>query len=166
MATKVTVGKLQVSVTESVTVNGVEHTYNSVRSVAGINNVAHRIVRTDASGTELTLLSFHASASAGHLSGAGGQFIDGQAKYIRITNLDDTNLLRLVVRSTSKCASFQLAAGETIVFNNGKVEGRADTTISQIAYTDIDAIGVIGKNAADSANAAVDVEYFVAAIQS
>tara|TARA_E500000305_G_scaffold108762_2_gene111884 strand:+ start:1428 stop:1928 length:501 start_codon:yes stop_codon:yes gene_type:complete len=166
MASRVTKGKLQISISESVTVNGVEHTYNSVRSVAGVNNVAHRIIRTDASGTELTLLSFHTNGAAGHLSGAGGQLIDGQARYIRITNLDDTNLLRLVVRSTAKCVSLQLAAGETIVFNNGKVEGRADTTISSIAYTDIDAIGVIGKNAADSANAAVDVEYFVAAIQA
>jgi len=160
MATKVTVGKLQVSVTESVTVNGVEHTYNNLRSVAGINNVAHRIVRTDASGTELALLSFHATAPA------GGQFVDGQAKYIRITNLDDTNLVRLIVKSTSKCISLHLAAGETVVFNNGKVEGRADTTVGSIAYTDIDTISAIGKNAADSGNAAVDVEYFVAAIQA
>ena len=160
MASKVTAGKLNIGVTETVTVNGVEHAYSNSRSVSGINNVAHRIVRTASDGTELTLLSFHATASA------GGQFIDGQAKYIRITNLDDTNLVRLIIRSTSKCASFQLAAGETVVFNNGKVEGRADTTISAIAYTDIDAIGAIGKNAADSANAAVDVEYFVAAIQA
>jgi hypothetical protein len=159
MATKVTVGKLQVSVTESVTVNGVEHTYNNLRSVAGINNVAHRIVRTDAAGTELGLINFHASASG------AGQFIDGAAKYIRVTNLDDASLVRLVVKSTSKQTAFHLAAGETLVFNNGKLESREDTG-STYAYTDIDSISVYGKNGADTANAAVDVEYFVAAIQS
>lgn len=159
MASKVTSGKLSVSVTETVTVNGVEHTYSNNRSVSGINNVAHRIVRTDASGTELTLMSFAASVGA-------GQFIDGQAKYIRVTNLDDTNLVRLLVKDAAGIATFHLAAGETMVFNNQKYDGRHDQDESVIAYVDMDSISVIGKNAADSANAAVDVEYFVAAIQS
>jgi len=159
MASTVTSGKLSVSVTETVTVNGVEHTYVNSRSVSGINNVAHRIVRTDASGTELTLMSFAASIGA-------GQFIDGQAKYIRVTNLDDTNLLRLLVKDAAGIATFHLAAGETMVFNNQKYDGRHDQTEASIAYVDMDSISVIGKNAADSANAAVDVEYFVAAVQS
>ena len=159
MGTKVTSGKLNISVTESVTVNGVEHNYTNVRSVSGINNVMHRIVRTDASNTELFLVQFDSSVGL-------GQLVDGQVKYIRITNLDDTNLLRCNARSTSKVVSFQLAAGETIIFNNGKVEGRADTTISGITYTDIDAIGVQGRNSTDAGPAAVDVEIFVASTQS
>ena len=159
MGSKVTKGKLQISVSESVKVNGVEHTYNSTRSVAGINNVSHRIVRTDASGTELTLMSFATSVGA-------GQFIDGQAKYIRVTNLDDTNLLRLLVKDAAGIATFHLAAGETMVFNNQKYDGRHDQTEADIAYVDMDSISVIGRNAADAANAAVDVEYFVAAIQA
>ena len=159
MASTITSGKLNVSVTETVTVNGVEHTYSNSRSVAGINNVAHRIVRTDAIGTELTLMSFDASVGA-------GQFIDGQAKYIRVTNLDDTNLLRLLVKDAAGIATFHLAAGETMVFNNQKYDGRHDQIEASIAYVDMDSISVVGKNAADSANAAVDVEYFVASIQS
>ena len=159
MASKVKSAKLTTTVSESVVVNGVEHKYNNVRTVAGINNVAHRIVRTADDGTELTLMSFAASAGA-------GQFIDGQPKYIRITNLDDTNLLRLLVKDAAGIATFHLAAGETMVFNNQKYDGRHDNTVGGVAYTDMDSISVFGRNAADAANAAVDVEYFVAAIQS
>ena len=159
MASKVKSGKLTTTVSESVVINGVEQKYNNVRTVAGINNVSHRIVRTDASGTELTLMNFAASADA-------GQFIDGQAKYIRITNLDDTNLLRLLVKDAAGIATFHLAAGETMVFNNQKYDARNDADLNSVAYTDIDSISVFGRDAADAANAAVDVEYFVAAIQS
>ena len=90
MASKVTSGKLSVSVSETVTVNGIEHAYSNSRTVSGINSVTHRIVRTDAGGTELALLNFAAAAGA-------GQLIDGQAKYIRITNLDDTNMAQLIL---------------------------------------------------------------------
>tara|TARA_B100000424_G_C22898704_1_gene478015 strand:+ start:100 stop:579 length:480 start_codon:yes stop_codon:yes gene_type:complete len=159
MASKVKSGKLTTTVSESVVINGVEQKYNNVRTVAGINNVSHRIVRTDASGTELTLMNFAASVDA-------GQFIDGQAKYIRITNLDDTNLLRLLVKDAAGIATFHLAAGETMVFNNQKYDARNDADLNSVAYTDIDSISVFGRDAADAANAAVDVEYFVAAIQS
>ena len=159
MASKVKSGKLTTTVSESVVINGVEQKYNNVRTVAGINNVSHRIVRTDASGTELTLMSFAASVGA-------GQFIDGQAKYIRITNLDDTNLLRLLVRDAAGIATFHLAAGETMVFNNQKYDGRHDNNLGGVAYADMDSISVFGRDATDAGNAAVDVEYFVAAIQS
>jgi len=74
--------------------------------------------------------------------------------------------LRLLVKDAAGIATFHLAAGETMVFNNQKYDGRHDQTEASIAYVDMDSISVIGKNAADSANAAVDVEYFVAAVQS
>ena len=159
MATKITSGKLTVSISESVTVNGVEHSHSNITNIAGINNVAHRIMRTDAIGTELSLVEFAAAVALGRLA-------DGQAKYIRVTNLDDTNLLRLLVKDTAGIATFHLAAGETMVFNNQKYDGRHDKTEASIAYVDMDSISVFGKNAADTDNAAVDVEIFVASIQS
>ena len=159
MGTKVTSGKLNISVTESVTVNGIEHNYTNARSVSGINNVMHRIMRTPADGTRVILVSFDASAVA------LGQLVDGQAKYIRITNLDDTNLLRLNIRSTSKQMAFHLKAGETLIVNNEKLEAREDTGAT-LTFTDINNIGVIGRNAADGGDAAVDVEIFVASTQS
>ena len=159
MATKVTSGKLNVSVAESVTVNGVEHEYTNVRSVSAVNNVYHRIVRTDASGTELFLALFNAGSGA-------GQLLDDQSKYARVTNLDDTNLLRLLVKDAAGIATFHLATGETMIFNNQKYDGRHDQTEASIAYVDMDSISVIGRSAADDANAAVDVEIFIASTQS
>jgi hypothetical protein len=159
MATKVTSGKLNISVAESVTVNGVEHNYTNVRSVTGINNVTHRIMRTDASGTELLLVQFAGAVALGQLT-------DGQTKYVRVTNLDDTNLLRLLVKDAAGIATFHLAFGETMIFNNQKFDGRHDQVESSIVYVDMDSVSVIGRNAADGANAAVDVEIFVASTQS
>ena len=159
MATKITSGKLNISVTESVTVSGVEHNYTNVRSVSGINNVTHRIMRTLGDGTELLLVQFAAAVAL-------GQLVDGQAKYVRVTNLDDTNLLRLIIKDAAGIATFHLAAGETMIFNNQKYDGRHDNTVGSIAYADMDSVSVVGRNAADGAAAAVDVEIFVASTQS
>ena len=158
MGTKVTSGKLNISVTESVTVNGVEHNYTNVRSVSGINNVTHRIMRTLGDGTELFLVQFAAAVAL-------GQLVDGQTKYVRVTNLDDTSLLRLLIKDAAGIVTFHLAAGETMIFNNQKYDGRHDQTEASIVYVDMDSVSVIGRNAADTAPAAVDVEIFVASTQ-
>lgn len=155
MATKVKVGKLQVSVTEAVKVNGVEHVYNNVYSVAGINTTAQRIIRVPTSA-QTSLVTFDNSGS----TGAAGTYVAGDIKYIRVTNLDDTNYVTLrLVDTSADTAYFKLAAGQTMVFYDNKLEVKADGG-AWAAWANLDNI------AAQANTASVDVEYFVASKQS
>ena len=155
MATKVQVGKLQVSVTEAVKVNGVEHVYNNVYSVAGINTTAHRIIRVPTSA-QTNLITFANSGT----TGSAGTYVAGDIKYIRVTNLDDTNYVTLqLIDASADTAYFKLAAGQTMVFYDNKLEVKADGS-AFAAFASLDNI------AAQANTAAVDVEYFVASKQS
>lgn len=175
MASKVTSGKLNISVSETVTVNGVEHSYTNSRSVTGINNVAHRIMRipSDASVTTTTVLLFDDTPAAAGPPVApavsAGTFIPGHVKYIRLTNLDDTNHVVLALINTgSDTAYVKLGAGETLILNNLKIEASDNAT----ALTDTDAAdstlvlaSEVDKITAQASGGAVDIEYFVASVQ-
>ena len=159
MATKVTSGKLNVQVTETVTVNGVEQTYTNVNSVAGVNTTFHRIIRVALSNhatapTNFTLLASTAAAAA------GGSFVAGEIKYIRITNQDDTNYVVLRLEDTgANQYYFRLAAGEIWTGYGAGFEANA-TAAATVDYT---ALRATADNIAAVANtAAVDVEVFIA----
>jgi hypothetical protein len=147
MATTITTSDLTVSITESVTLNGVDQGGSHTLTVSDVKETDRRIVNVDT--TEVDIIGFGTG-------NAQGQFERTEVKYIRITNLDDTNYLTLGISKTgADTAYLKLEAGKSAIFGNDDLEVDAAGGASS-AFVEADSIS--GK----ANGAAVDVEYFVA----
>jgi hypothetical protein len=118
--------------------------------------ISQRIVRVPTS--LVTVLSFGAAVAA-------GTYVAGDIKYIRITNLDDTNYITLGMKDSTnnESAYFKLEKGATMIFNNSKLEANDSGAVWSAAFEDIETINA----QADSVGGKpVDIEVFVASSQS
>ena len=101
MASTITAATLTVTLTESITLNGSSQGATNTLSIGSINEVSKRIVT--ATTTEAGLLGFLSALSgvgvtANKVGYMAGILDDGDVRYIRITNLDDTNFISLTFR--------------------------------------------------------------------
>tara|TARA_B100001123_G_C14967565_1_gene890268 strand:- start:202 stop:663 length:462 start_codon:yes stop_codon:yes gene_type:complete len=153
MASKVKSSTLNVSVKEDITLNGIRHFYESKQAIADINMVSQRIIRVPTS--LVTALSFGAAVAA-------GTYVAGDVKYIRVTNLDDTNYITLGLKDSTNTESayFKLEKGQTMVFRNTKLETNVNGAVWSTAFEDIETIN------AQANTASVDIEIFIASSQS
>jgi hypothetical protein len=153
MATTVTASTLKVTVKEDITLNGVKHEHKQEQSIANVNMISQRIVRVPTSLK--TVLSFSTAIAA-------GTYVAGDIKYIRVTNLDDTNYVTLGLKDSTNTESayLKLEKGETMIFHNTKLETNVNGAVWSTAFEDIETIN------AQANTAAVDIEIFVASSQS
>ena len=150
MATTLSDAKLTLRVSEEITLNGRKLGNSNKHEISGINEVSERILTIPTS--EVTVVS--ASSGVG-----AGTFLSSSIKYIRLTNLDDSNFVRLSFASgsssTSNTSDFKLEAKRTMIFTNtafsGSAAGASFDSFSD--FTDL-------KGTADTSS--VDVELFVA----
>ena len=154
MATKVKSSTLNLTVREDITLNGVRHFYESKQSIADVNMISQRIVRVPYTGTEI-ILYFGSGIGA-------GTYVAGDVKYIRVTNLDDTNFVKLGLLDSGAGdrAYFKLEKGDTMIFHNTKLDAKESTSGAWVAFADIESINA----RADTGD--VDIEVFVASSQS
>ena len=151
MATTVSASNLSIKVKEDITLNGVKYSYESEQTISSINMISQRIVRVPTSVK--TVLSFGTAIGA-------GTFQNSDVKYIRVTNLDDTNYITLgLMDSTADTAYFKIGKGESMVFYNTSIEV-ATNGAAWASWSDFDTIN------AQANSAAVDIEIFVASSQS
>ena len=86
MATSITASTLNVRIQEDITFNGVQQGTSNIISFTDIAEFSRRIVTVPTS--EISLISFGDAVGA-------GTFHDTDVRYVRITNLDDTNYVVL-----------------------------------------------------------------------
>ena len=150
MTTTLSNAKLTVRVSEEVTLNGKELGNTNTHTLFGINEVSERIFTIPT--TQVTILS--ASSVVG-----AGTFLSASIKYIRVTNLDDTNYIRLSFASGSTAISntsdFKLEADRTMLFTNTAYSG-SSTNLTFGSFNDFTDL----KGVANSSS--VDIELFVA----
>ena len=154
MATTLDNATLTVQVKEEITLNGRKLGAQNVHKIKSINEVSERILSVPTS--QVTILGLSSSVGA-------GTYITSDVKYIRLTNLDNANFVRLTFVSGSstdagaKANSFdvKLEAERTMIFTNASMSGSNENlTFSSFSnFTDL-------KATADTAS--VDVELFVA----
>ena len=149
MATTISASTLKVTITESITLNGVPRGSSASLSLSSIGEVSNRImsITNATNGTEIVSISTVAGV---------GTYDKTAVKYLRITNLDDANFLILqFTDSSSHHWELKLEAGKTIMLGDtSSIDNQADIdnfSASAIAK-------IIGK--ADTA--AVDIEVFIA----
>jgi len=147
MATLVDDATLTVTVNEDVKLNGQQVGSKVVQTISGINEASRRIFSVPTYETEILALSSSAGA---------GTYVTANMQYIRITNLDDTNFVRLTFSSGSlNRYDMKLPAKRTAIFTSPSISG-SDAGNSFGSFVDFDSMK------ASANTAAVDVEIFVA----
>jgi hypothetical protein len=156
MATTVDAATLVITVTEAITLNDVALGSKVVKRIESVTEVSKRIVEVGTS--EITILAFQATDPG------AGTFDEADVRYIRITNLDDTNHVTLTFKSenNNECAH-KLDAGNTIMIfgdNSGGVVDIHDASASALTVSFDDLVDIT----ALANTAACDLEMFVAGV--
>ena len=161
MATTVTTATLTVTIQESLTLNGHQFGSTSELSIASIKEVYKRIVRC-IDDSDCTVATFQ---TATHTS---DNAIDLEnVRYIRVTNLDDTNPMNLSLQiagaeggTANMSASHLVGAGQSFILHtihDGIAVSDANATIVT-ALTDLESILV------DPLSENIDVEVLIASV--
>ena len=143
MATTVTGATLTSTITEIITLNGQAHGNTNTYEVASQGEALSRVMSCATADT--ILMNFSTVDSAGTIVG-------DEMKYMRITNLDDTNYVTLSFYNSSSHYKVKLQAGESHICMNNQmalagadltdmtmVKGQADTLACDIEITTITA---------------------------
>ena len=153
MASTLTASTLTVTITESIELNGKDQGGSNVLTIGSVATISKRII--DVPASEVTIIAISTAV-------ANGTFIEGDVRYIRITNLDDTNHVTLTFKDEDSTEfAVKLDKGQSFIYNGDLSGGVVDTmhaggsalTVSLNDLVDITAI-------ADTA--ACDIEVFVA----
>ena len=160
MATTVRQTTLTTTITEEVTINGRPRNSSVKKIITGIGEVFTNITFATTDGTDLA--QFAATKGAGVFSTASSGA--GLVKYIRITNLDDTNYVELTFSdhitagSSGNVYSVKLDAGKSYMLSNlsfnAEDDGDAD---NELAASD-----TLANIRAVANTAACDVEIIIA----
>lgn len=154
MASTITAATLTVTLTESITLNGSNQGATNTLTIGSINEVSKRIVT--ATTTEATILAMGTAVAA-------GQFIESDVRYIRITNLDDTNHVVLTCKNENDDEfAVKLDKGQSFIYNADLAGGVVDT-MDAIDGTGLSlSLGDLVNITADADTASCDLELFVA----
>lgn len=159
MATTITNASLTVSITENVKLNGVQHGGSNVKVISGINEISKRILTITTA--EATIATFSAAvASAGH-------YVAANVKYMRFTNLDDTNFLTLTFRNQDNDeVAIKVDAGQSFMWGGDNTGGMVDVfNATEDADSASDtALGDLTNIQADANTASCDLEIFIASV--
>jgi hypothetical protein len=151
MASTITPANLTVTVTESVTLNGAEENATNTLVIASVAQVSRRIYTVDNADYE-TLIEL----TSGRISGQKYDIAD--CKYVRVTNLDNTNTLHVrIVNSNSENYTLKVAAGHSLMFGPDFKTG-AGSGAAPVTFYDISKIEAV----ADPSHQDVDCELYVA----
>ena len=155
MASTITPATLNVTIREQITMNGTDYGAVTRYAADNITEISRRIVTTN--GTASTeIIRFQPSASA-------GQYINTDVRYVRITNLDDSNYATLRFRgSGSTDYAFRLDPTSSHVLMTSQPSG--SSIVGVTSYADISGLVLTNlRNISAVANtSAVDLELFVA----
>lgn len=154
MATTIDNATLTVQVREEITLNNRKLGGQNVHKISGINEVSERILTVPTS--EVAILGLDSTVGA-------GTYITSDVQYIRLTNLDNTNFVRLTFVSGSSADAgakanrfdVKLEANRSMIFTNSSISG-SNENLSFSSFSDFSDL----KATADTAS--VDMELFVA----
>ena len=159
MASTITAAELTVTVTESITLNSINHGATNTKVISAISEISKRILNITTNEADIANFS-GAVGSAGH-------FNDSYVRYMRFTNLDDTNFLTLTfTNSASDEVAIKLDAGNSFIWvadNSGWMVGILNATENADANSDV-ALGDLRKIQADANTGSCDLEMIIASV--
>jgi len=131
---------LTVTIKEELVLNGKDvggtniHTY-------GATEVYHRVVTI--TNTEKTILLFGAAVE-------GGTIKDATLAYLRITNLDTSNSMKLRIRDAAQEFMIQVDAGSSFILTEDKLDADATGSDETITLAQIDSIKAVAAGSTQS----------------
>ena len=150
---------MTVKIIESITLNGQQQGATNTQTIASINEISKRILTITTA--ESVIATFSAAvASAGH-------YVAADVRYIRFTNLDDSNFVTLTFRNQDNDeAAIKLDAGQSFIWNGDNADGM---TAVLNATEDADAasstnFGSLTNIQADADTDSCDLEVFIASV--
>tara|TARA_Y100000593_G_scaffold86499_1_gene165332 strand:- start:99 stop:593 length:495 start_codon:yes stop_codon:yes gene_type:complete len=164
MASTVTAADLKVTVSETITLNNQDYGSTASFTVEDVNEVFKRILTCPAS--QDTTIALFQSAVSDDIESLG---LDTQdVKYIRVTNLDDTNSVNLSLQidageddsAADESATILLSAGQSFIMGTSHDSVAVSDANANIETTlhDLESILI------DPSGNAVDIEVFVASV--
>ena len=158
MATTVSNGTLKVTITEQCYLNGRNQGGSQTLSISNVDEISTRVVTVTT--TETLIAAFGSTV-------AQGSYIGADVKYIRFTNLDDTNFITLTfLNENNDEVAIKLDAGQSFIWNGDNVGGMVDVfNATQAADSASDtALGDLANIQADANTASCDLEMFIASV--
>jgi hypothetical protein len=158
MATTVTAATFTSKITEAITLNGVDHGGTQTLTIASATEVSRRIVEVGT--TEIVLVAFQAT------NPGAGTFDEADVRYVRISNLDDTNHVQLTFRDDDSTEfATKLDAGHSFIYSGDNSGGVVSTMIAAgsaltVPSTFADLVDIT----AVANTAACDLEYMVVGV--
>ena len=155
MATTIIASDLKVTITEAITLGGVDRGSTFSKTISSISKLYNEIISVPTSDS---LIVTFATAKA------GGSFVASsesgtKMQYMRITNLDDTNFVYLLIgetQGTNQYNQYKLEAGKSFVLCATDNLNRTTNASTDTFATHIDTIH------AKSDTAACDLEIYIA----
>ena len=148
MASTISDSTLSVILTEKLTLNGRDHGSSQKITITGVNEVSKRILTCATTpGTQV-----YAGGAAAGL----GTFVTDNVKYIRITNLDDTNFVVVHLEGNGHYTQLTLAAGNVFFLTDVSATFDSEALVADFSAEDITRIDVMADTAA------CDIEILVA----
>ena len=115
----ISAASMTVTITEAVTLNGAVRGNTNTLTLANIHEVVERTVTVPTSEVEIIAMSTAVAA---------GTFIEGDVRYIRITNKDATNHIVLTFKSEGNHEfAVKLDKGQSFIYNGDIAGGVVDT---------------------------------------
>tara|TARA_R100000008_G_scaffold84850_1_gene73286 strand:- start:254 stop:724 length:471 start_codon:yes stop_codon:yes gene_type:complete len=156
MASTVTAGTLKVTIRESITLKGKDQGSTTELSISDINEVASRIITVPTSEVEIIAMSTAVGS---------GTFVEGNVRYIRITNLDDTNHVSLTFKNEDNDEfGVKLDKGQSFIYNGDLSGGVVDTMEAAATAITPGTFADLVNITALADTAACDLEVFVASV--
>jgi len=154
MTSTLTAATLTVKIHESISLNGKDQGGTTSLSLSSINEISKRIVTVTTSEVEVIAMSTAAST---------GTYIEGDVRYMRFTNLDDTNHITLTFKNENNDEfAVKLDKGQSFIYN-GDISGGVVDTMDAIDGTGLTvSLGDLVNVTADADTASCDMEIFVA----
>ena len=155
MASTVKNSTLKVTLTERIVLNGRDHGSSNELSINDINEVSKRITTVTTSKHEI--ISFSGTMGKGN-------YVLADMRYIRFTNLDDTNHLFLIFKNEDNDEFIvKLDKGQSFIYNGDLAGGDNDTMEALTAGTaSVSNVGYLLNVSAQADTASCDLEMFIA----
>ena len=158
MSSTITPATLTVKITETISLNGSAQGATNTLTISGINEIFKQIVTCTTDRNEI----FACIASGTDR----GSFLEANVRYIRITNLDDTNHVVLIFKNESNDEfAVKIDKGQSFIYNGDLAGGVVDTFDANTAgAASSGQIADLTNIYAQADTASCDLEIFVASV--
>jgi len=155
MTSTITAGTLKVTIRESITLKGKDQGSTTELSITNINEISSRIITVPASEVEIIAISTAVSSCT---------FVEGNVRYIRITNLDDTNHVTLIFKDEDATEfAIKVDAGHSFIYPGDNSGGVVDTMHAGGSALTVSLNDLVNITA-EADTAACDLELFIASV--